>query len=82
MGYDNDHIGWYVQDLKGSYHFSCDVVSNESVPGHLSPIHPVAIAPDSLPSLCPVWSQVCTTGRQAFADVIHAHDVALVSCCF
>ena len=37
VGYEEDRIGWRVRDLKGKYHFSRDVVFNESVPGHLSP---------------------------------------------
>jgi Reverse transcriptase (RNA-dependent DNA polymerase) len=37
VGYEENRVGWRVRDLKGRYHFSRDVVFNESIPGHLSP---------------------------------------------
>ena len=37
VGYDDNRIGWRVRDLAGRYHFSRDVVFNETTPGHLSP---------------------------------------------
>ena len=37
VGYEDNRIGWRVRDMAGRYHFSRDVVFNESVPGHLSP---------------------------------------------
>ena len=37
VGYEENRIGWRVRDLAGKYHFSRDVVFNESIPGHLSP---------------------------------------------
>ena len=37
VGYEENRIGWRVRDLSGKYHFSRDVIFNESVPGHLSP---------------------------------------------
>jgi hypothetical protein len=37
VGYEENRIGWRVRDLAGKYHFSRDVIFNESVPGHLSP---------------------------------------------
>jgi hypothetical protein len=30
VGYKENHIGWHVRDLAGKYHFSYDVISNES----------------------------------------------------
>ena len=50
VGYDDDRIGWYVRDLKGTYHFSHDIIFNESVPGHLSPVCSAAVVSDLLPS--------------------------------
>ena len=38
VGYEEDRIGWHVRDLQGKYHFSQDIIFNESVPGHLAPI--------------------------------------------
>ena len=73
-------VGWYVRDLKGSYHFLRDVIFNESIPGHLSPVCPAVVDSKPLPSIHPVHSWVCTPAGQAFADVIHACDVALASC--
>ena len=37
VGYEDNRIGWRVRDLSGKYHFSRDIVFNESTPGHLSP---------------------------------------------
>lgn len=31
VGYEEDRIGWCAQDLQGKYHFSWDVIFNESV---------------------------------------------------
>ena len=81
VGYNEDQVGWYVQDLKGSHHFSHDVIFNEFNPGHLSPVCPAVVDSKPLPSIHPVCSQVCTPAGQAFADVIHACDVALASHC-
>lgn len=38
VGYEEDSIGWLVNDLQGKHHFSQDIIFNESVPGHLAPI--------------------------------------------
>ena len=37
VGYEENRIGWHVCDLSGKYHFSRDVILNETTPGHLSP---------------------------------------------
>ena len=81
VGYDENRVGWYVRDLKGTCHFSRDVIFNESVPGHLSPPRrsvpsspSVSIAPSR-----PVRSRTRTAGGQAFADLIHTRDTALAS---
>jgi hypothetical protein len=79
VSYNEDRVGWYVRDLKRSYHFLCDVIFNESIPGHLSPVHPAVVDSKPLPSIHPVHSRVCTPAGQAFANVIHACDVALAS---
>ena len=49
VGYEENRIGWRVRDLKGKYHFSRDVIFNESVPGHLSPRRGHTIDLDKLP---------------------------------
>ena len=49
VGYEENRVGWRVRDLKGKYHFSRDVVFNESVPGHLSPRRGGLLDFDSLP---------------------------------
>lgn len=33
VGYEENHKGWQVQDLKGKYHFSWDVIFNEDLSG-------------------------------------------------
>src|SRR5271168_4173664 len=38
VGYEDNRIGWRVHDMAGKYHFSPDVIFNESVPGQLSPL--------------------------------------------
>ena len=61
VGYEDNRIGWRVRDLAGKYHFSRDVVFNESIPGHLSPSRGLPInlsllpppSTLSLPSLSP-----------------------------
>ena len=35
VGYDEFRIGWWVRDLKGTYHFSRDVIFNESLNARL-----------------------------------------------
>jgi Reverse transcriptase (RNA-dependent DNA polymerase) len=57
-----------------------NVIFNEFIPGHLSPVCPAVVNSKPLPSIHPVHSRVCTPAGQAFADVIHACDVALASC--
>ena len=50
VGYEESRVGWRVRDLKGAYHFSRDVIFNESVPGHLSSITSLPTVPVSSPS--------------------------------
>jgi hypothetical protein len=38
VGYEENRVGWRVRDLNGKYHFSHDIIFNESVPGHLGPV--------------------------------------------
>ena len=35
IGYEDDHVGWTVHDLKGKVHFSQDVIFNEDLFSHL-----------------------------------------------
>ena len=35
VGYEKHHIGWCVRDMNGKYHFSRDVIFNESMAGRL-----------------------------------------------
>jgi Reverse transcriptase (RNA-dependent DNA polymerase) len=49
VGYEENRVGWRVRDLRGKYHFSRDVVFNESIPGHLSPSRGNPIDFDRLP---------------------------------
>jgi hypothetical protein len=55
VGYEDNRIGWRVRDLAGKYYFSCDVVFNETVPGHLSPHRglPINLSLLPPPSLLP-----------------------------
>ena len=54
VSYNEDRVGWYVRDLKGSYHFLRNVIFNESIPGHLSPVCPAVVDSKPLPSIHPV----------------------------
>ena len=49
VGYEENRVGRRVRDLKGKYHFTRDVVFNESVLGHLSPRRGTLIDLDRLP---------------------------------
>src|ERR1700678_4055587 len=49
VGYEDNRIGWRVRDMAGRYHFSRDVVFNESTPGHLSPHRGLSTNHDLLP---------------------------------
>jgi len=53
VNYEEDRIGWHVQDLNGKYHFSQDVIFNELVPGHLSPSHTSSSTPLPISSPLP-----------------------------
>ena len=84
VGYEEDMIGWRVQDLQGKYHFSQDVIFNESIPGHLSPIRKIddstsiSSDPPTVPAH-PTCNLNPTSKGQAFADAIHIHDECLAS---
>jgi hypothetical protein len=84
VGYEENRLGWRVRDLKGAYHFSRDVIFNESVPGRLpgrlSPSGPSS--PDTSSStLSPPGRATRTRTRtpagQVFVDAIQARDLAL-----
>ena len=84
VGYEEDRISWHVQDLQGKYHFSRDVIFNESVPGHLAPICKIDGSTSSssdppVVSTCPMHNINPTSKGQAFAEAIHVHDKHLAS---
>ena len=78
VGYEENQIGWKVQDLQGKYHFSQNVIFNENVQGHLSccslpsPSSPPHIPSPSSPH--PQHNQLLTEHGQQFADAIHLWD--------
>jgi hypothetical protein len=48
VGYEEHRVGWRVQDLKGKYSFSNDVILNENLPARLGvPCTLSSISPDS-----------------------------------
>jgi hypothetical protein len=86
VGYEENRLGWRVRDLKGAYHFSRDVIFNESVPGRLPgrlSSHSSSTIPPSSPSstISPPGRATRTRTRtpagQAFTDAIKARDLAL-----
>ena len=85
VGYEENRLGWRVRDLKGTYHFSRDVIFNESVPGRLSgrlSADTSTTVPITSPStLSPPGRATRTRTRtpagQAFTDAIQARDLAL-----
>ena len=87
VGYDENRIGWYVRDLKGAFHFSRDIIFNESTPGRLSgrlssqssssspsPHSSPPISPTTLPIARPIRTRALTPAGQAFADAIADRD--------
>ena len=40
VSYHEHHLGWHIHNISGKYHFSCDVIFNESLAGHLGRRHP------------------------------------------
>ena len=50
VGYEENRIGWHVRDLAGKYHFSRDIIFNETTPGHLSPTYGLPTDHTLLPS--------------------------------
>jgi hypothetical protein len=83
VGYEENRLGWRVRDLKGAYHFSRDVIFNESVPGRLSNSSPPALDPASpaspLPSGRVTRTRTRTAAGQNFTDAIQARDLALAA---
>lgn len=87
VGYEEDRVGWCVHDLKGAYHFSRNVIFNESVPGHLSSLRSSSHPSTSLPlvespvktSQRPVCMHIRTTAGKAYDANICACDAVLVS---
>ena len=80
VGYEEDQIGWRVHDLQGKYHFSRDIIFNESVPGHLAPIRKIddsrMLASSDPPSEStrPSCKLNPTSKGHAFAEAIRVHD--------
>ena len=84
IGYEENRLGWRVRDLNGKYHFSCDVIFNELVPGHLSPSSSSSSSssssvPSSSPQPHPIRALTHTTKGQAFADAIKLCDDHLMA---
>lgn len=92
VGYDDNHIRWYVHDLKGNFHFSCNIIFNKLTPGHLSSSsrhdHPSTMSYTTIDQPLdmkvvgphPVCTCVRTAAGQAFADTIPAHNAHLCLC--
>ena len=77
VGYEEDRIGWRVCGLQGKYHFSWDIIFNESVPGHLAPIRkiddPGTFTSSDPPSEStrPSCKLNATSKGHVFAEAIH-----------
>ena len=70
VGYKDNRIGWRVRDLAGRYHFSRDVVFNETVPGHLSPNRGL---PLNLSLLPPPSQLPHPSSSEPPADILNPH---------
>jgi len=88
VGYEENQLGWHVRDLHGKYHFSCDVIFNELVPGRLSSSSScLCSTPSSSSSILPPYSIPSRPSRilthtakdQAFADAIQLRDNRLAT---
>jgi hypothetical protein len=78
VGYMENHLGWLVCDLNSKLFFSRDVIFNESVPGHLSPLH--ACPPHGPTTTPPQTNRVlCSHLKPSalIADIISDHDEQL-----
>ena len=66
VGYHEHRLGWRVRDIGGKYHFSRDVIFNESLAGRLGKRHPPA-------SSNPVRDRI-----RAITGVDYSHSLDLV----
>jgi len=60
VGYHEHRIGWRVHDMNGKYHFSRDVIFNESLAGRLGKKHP--------PSSNPICNRIRTITSIDYSD--------------
>ena len=79
VGYEDDCVGWCIQDTAGKYSFSRNVIFNEDVHGHLK--QPLAIpgpASDPVPPVpCPRQLLNPTEWGKLWSDAVCDHDACL-----
>ena len=78
VGYEENCKGWRVQDLKGKYYFSQDVIFNEDLSGRLGVPHSVSMSVNATPSKPDTWpTQECvrTIAGSHYDDILKLKDV-------
>jgi len=87
VGYKEHCVGWRVRDLKGKFHFSCDVIFNEDFSGRLgTPCSPLSSNSPSLDvsssAVSPHPIRLCTwmlVGR-VYDDILNLKESRRVEC--
>jgi hypothetical protein len=70
VGYEENHLGWRMRDLKGAYHFSRNVIFNESVSGRLSSSPSPSSTPSSPSTLSPSGRATRTCTRTLLVKIL------------
>jgi hypothetical protein len=82
MGYEEACVGWMVHDLKGKIHFSCDVIFNKDLSGHLGV--PRSITPTTPPSINlptrPIRDCILTAAGRDYNEVIKLKELRCLDC--
>jgi len=69
VGYEEHRIGWCVRDLQGKYHFSWDIIFNESSSGHLKRL-PRSLSPPSDIASRPSRQRILDVAGPQYAEVL------------
>jgi hypothetical protein len=87
IGYKEHRLGWHVRDLKGKYHFSCDVIFNEDLSGCLGVLHSIPLpalpssdSPGSSLSPRPAHVHVHTTAGRVYDNILRLKELQCVEC--
>ena len=79
VGYEDNRIGWRVRDLAGKYHFSRDIIFNETTPGHLSLNRGLSINHSLLPPPSIITTSHSNNNPQSSSTIPHTTPTPLPS---